>query len=140
MMFEGPITEHFTWKEALHSTTARKNNIANIPDPEQAMRIRYTATKMESVRELLDRPIIIYPDHSWFRCLPLNRLVGSRDYSQHCRGEAVDHEVEGMSLAEAFHAIRESKIPYDQLILEKSWIHVSFTLRHMPRRNAFILK
>ena len=70
--------------------------------------------------------------NSGYRCLALNRLLGSKDSSQHRKGEAVDIEVPGVSNKALFDWCRKN-LKYDQLILEfhdmkipsSGWVHCS---------------
>lgn len=143
-MQTGNLTAHFTWYEALQSETAERNGIANIPPSKEINdAILNTAVHMEAVRDLLG-PI---SPSSWFRCIPLNRLLKSKDTSQHTVGEAVDFIPVALKASKNLRAdlkavwqkIKDSNIPYDQLILEGTWIHISFSTKHPPRKQAFIL-
>ena len=73
-------------------------------------------------------PVIV---HSGFRCKALNDAVGSKDTSQHMRGEACDFHVlgrlNGEPLKEVFIWIwKQSGLKFGQLIWEcGTWIHVS---------------
>ena len=78
---------------------------------------------------------------SGFRCLKLNRAVGSKDTSQHVLGEAADFEVLGVDNLQTAIYIRDN-LDIDQLILEfytpgdpkSGWIHCSFR-RHGENRK-----
>ncbi len=65
---------------------------------------------------------------SGYRCLQLNRAIGSKDTSQHIKGEACDISQglrsENLKL---FRLIQDLGLPFDQLIWEGGgrWIHVS---------------
>lgn len=129
------LSEHFTLKEATFSRTAEDRKIENIPDAEQLERMKFTAAKMELVRELLgNNPIKI---NSWFRGPELNRAVGGVPTSQHARGEAVDFTSAWFGSARDICLFLQKKkgiLEYDQLILEPAWVHISFTLTN-PRMN-----
>jgi hypothetical protein len=86
--------------------------------------------------------------NSGYRSLALNRAIGSKDTSQHRRGEAADIELPGgPSNAELARWILASDLPFDQLILEahragdprSGWVHVSHTTRRPPRRQALTM-
>lgn len=67
---------------------------------------------------------------SCFRCLSLNRYIGSKDTSQHLLAQAVDFEVKNTDCKKVFDYIRlKDCFKYGQLILEKNnsleWIHCS---------------
>ena len=85
---------------------------------------------MEPVRRHFGMPIV---PSSGFRCLKLNRLLGSQDTSTHCLGEAVDFEIIGVSNICLAHWMAQNLF-FDQLILEypqvddgrAGWDHVSY--------------
>lgn len=81
------LSEHFTLKEFLHSEKAKDLGIENFADHETIKNGYKTAFYLEAIRILLNHPMDI---NSWFRCLLVNRAVGSKDTSQHLHGEAVD--------------------------------------------------
>lgn len=122
------LTDHFTLDEAIRSDTAVKNHILNYPDTDSdTATIARTAMKMEEVRaQLSGNPIII---SSWYRNAQLNKLVGGVPSSQHQLGEAVDFTCPkfGSHVAVANY-LRSCMVPLgiDQLILEPTWVHVSF--------------
>jgi len=93
---------------------------------------------LEEVRSLLGKPIII---DSGFRSPDVNQAVGSTSVSQHLRGCAADFRVPGMTPAEVVEAIHGSDLPFDQLILELTWTHISIpnTDDVAPRRMALII-
>lgn len=69
--------------------------------------------------------------HSGFRCVKLNKAIGGSPKSQHCKFEACDFHITGLSLQEVFDWIGNSNLKWGQLILEgwasncPSWIHIS---------------
>lgn len=75
---------------------------------------------------------------SGYRNLYVNRQVGSKDTSQHLKGEAADIQTIDADIGVVFDwIVNESKIKFGQAILEKKngveWIHIS--LPRMGRRN-----
>lgn len=131
------ITDHFTWAEATTTSTG----LPNQPSPDEAQRLAYTFSELERVRALLGRPLIV---HSAFRSEAVNASVGGVPSSQHRLGEAVDFHVEGLSVPETVRRIAASPLPFDQLLDEaagdRSWVHVSFTSRRAPRRQALTMR
>jgi zinc D-Ala-D-Ala carboxypeptidase len=126
------LTEHFTLEELIQSDTAERRGIFNEPDVDVVEQLQVTARRLEEVRELLGAPILI---KSGYRSPALNAAVGGSRKSQHCRGEAVDFIAPGYGSPKAIcQAIEASDIPFDQLIEEGSWVHVSF--RGNPRRQV----
>ena len=121
------LSEHFTLEEATFSSTAARLGIDNSsPSPQVKTAASFVAVKMEKVRVILDSPIHI---DSWIRCLELNRALKSKDTSQHILGEAVDFTCSGfgspVQICRELIA-NQSVLRYDQLILEHTWVHISF--------------
>ena len=121
----GVTSLHFSWQEVISSATASRLGISNIPPISVYPAIANTSNCLEVIRSLLNnKPLQI---NSWFRCLELNRALGSKDSSQHVLGEAVDFICPSFgSPLDICKAIIKSKISFDQLILEHTWVHVSF--------------
>jgi hypothetical protein len=110
----------------------------NTPNVLQINNLQRLAEFLEEVRSLLGKPIII---DSGFRSPDVNQAVGSTSVSQHLRGCAADFRVPGMTPAEVVEAIHGSDLPFDQLILELTWTHISIpnTDDVAPRRMALII-
>lgn len=123
------LSSHFSLEEFTYSETAIRKGIGNTPSQEIINRLILVADKLEKVREIVkDRPIAV---SSAYRCLELNRAIGSRDNSAHVLGYAVDFRVIGLSVKTAIMLIEDSNLPYDQLINEYGrWIHISFDPRN----------
>ena len=86
---------------------------------------------LEPLREHFGKPIKI---NSGYRSAALCRAIGSKSTSQHCKGQAADIEIPGVSNAELAQYIADS-MEYDQLILDcyerakgpsSGWVHVSY--------------
>lgn len=123
------LSEHFTLREFLYSKKAVEHGIANLADHETLARGYKTAACMERVRNLLGKPIDV---SSWFRSPEVNTLVGSKPTSQHPFGEAVDFTCPlfGTPLDICRAIIKNQDIiQFDQLILEHTWVHISFAIR-----------
>lgn len=127
------LSEHFTLAEATRSETARIHRppIDNTPPADVIARMQATAGAiLEAVRAHFGVPVTI---NSFYRCLALNRAIGSKDNSQHVTGEAVDFEVTGVS-NDAVAAWVRDNLTFDQCIREfakpgepsSGWVHVSF--------------
>lgn len=118
------LTEHFTLEEAQITTHREIENLAPMVIVPVLMK---TAMGMERVRACLgDKPITI---SSWYRCPELNKAVGSDPTSQHIKGEAVDFICPSYgSPLNVVRKLAENQIliRFDQLILEHTWIHISF--------------
>ena len=135
------LSENFKLHELTKSSTAARHGIDNTPNAAQIVHLKLVAEKiLEPVRANFHRPI--YPS-SGFRSLPLNRRIGSKDTSQHTKGEAVDFEIAGVDNKHLFDWIHDN-LEFDQLILEfykpgipnSGWVHCSYR-RTGNRQQAF---
>ena len=120
----GKPSIHFTWEEAVITTHREIQNI--LPESLKSAIIS-TADHLEIVRGILKVPIHIL---SWYRCPELNTAVGGTPNSQHMQGTAVDfHASEfGSPLLVCKRLARfAGSIIFDQLILEHTWVHISFS-------------
>lgn len=129
------LTPHFTLEEM---TFTNHREFDNTPNVLQINNLQRLAEFLEEVRSLLGKPIII---DSGFRSPEVNQAVGSTSVSQHLRGCAADFRVPGMTPAEVVKAIHGADLPFDQLILELTWTHISIpnTDDVAPRRMALII-
>lgn len=124
MTLDEKLSTHFTLREFLRSETAARRGIDNTPPPEILHALERTAVNLENVRRLLGVPIHI---SSGYRCLALNRALGSKDTSAHVRGLAADFDApEYGPPIDICRAIYASDIQYDQLIYEHTWVHIGW--------------
>ncbi len=131
------MTEHFTLEEFTYSPIATERGVSNTPMSVAVLdSLHATMAGTERIRAALQNfPVQIL---SGFRCLALNRLVGGSENSQHILGEAVDFVCPAFGGPREIVSRLESLIHVigiDQLILEPSWVHCSFTLN--PRYDVF---
>ena len=64
---------------------------------------------------------------SGFRTKTINTRIGGSQNSQHCKGEAADFIVPGMTVDRVIGLIRKLGLPVDQCLNElNSWVHVSY--------------
>ena len=124
------LTKHFKLEEMIFSEYAVRNRVDNDPTLEIIDALRDTCIKViEPLRIAIGKPIKIT---SGYRSKELNKLIGGSKTSQHCFGQAVDIQVQGISTEDLFQKIIELKLPYDQIIQEfDSWVHCSY--RANPR-------
>lgn len=123
------LTEHFNLDEFTASETALRRGIDNTPGPAITEKLRMLAATLEQVRSLLGNNSIRIS--SGFRCLELNRAIGSGDLSAHTLGYAVDFTCPGFGTPkEVANKIAESPIKFDQLIYEGTWVHLSIDPRN----------
>ena len=129
------MTEHFTLEEL---TFTNHRELDNTPNEVQIHQLNRLANFLETVRALLGKPILV---DSAFRSPEVNHAVGSTSVSQHLKGCAADIRVPGMTPAQVVKAVYKAKLPYDQLILELGWTHISIpnTEDAAPRAMALII-
>ena len=119
------MTKNFTIEELTRSSFAKRNNINNTPNTEQARNLLILALNLEYIRALLgDCPVII---NSAFRCKEVNTgIFGSRT-SSHIDGNAADFVPKNdKSLRGNAKDIINSELLFDQIIIYKTFIHIGF--------------
>ena len=123
------LTEHFTFAEMTASTTAKRLGLNNVPDGAALYQLTKTAEMLERVRALLGVPITVT---SAYRSPQVNKAVGGRTSSDHCKGMAADIVAPRFGNAYAVAsaiAPHVSTLGVGQLILEgvagKQWVHLS---------------
>lgn len=123
------LSKNFKLNEFTASQTATRKGIDNTPAAPIIERLRMLANTLEQVRTLLgDNSIRI---SSGYRCLALNRAIGSGDSSAHVQGYAVDFTCPNFGTPkEVANKIAQSDIKYDQIIYEGTWIHLSVDPRN----------
>lgn len=134
------LSENFSLREMTRSDVAERRGMLNVPSGLAVENMRRICTDLlEPLRAMLGTAIII---RSGYRSPDLNRYIGGSPSSQHCRGEAVDLEADGVDTLEVARAIAASQLPFDQLILEcyragdptSGWVHVSLTASRNRRQ------
>ena len=140
---ETRLSKHFRLRELEKSQVALRHGIDNtVQDETIFFNLKSLCGEiLEPVRNHFGKP---FSPNSGYRCLELNRKLGSRDTSQHTLGQAVDIEIPGINNEELFHYIKE-RLDYDQIILEyydgvdphSGWIHVSYVSSEKNRKNSF---
>ncbi len=138
------ISRHFTLREACRSMTADRCGIDNTAPPEVAKNLILVAENiLEPIRHYFDIP---FSPSSWYRCLELNKTIGSKSTSQHVKGQAVDIEVPSLSNLKLAQWINHN-LDFDQLILEfyneddpmAGWVHVSYVSPEDNRREVLTI-
>jgi len=131
---------NFSMDELTHSDTAARHGIDNTPNENEKDNLYKLAMELENVRKLLNNnPIYV---SSGYRCLALNKLLGSKKTSSHIKGLAADFTCRQYGTPnEIVFALINSDIPYDQVILEfNRWVHLSFCEdEKTPRRQALVI-
>jgi hypothetical protein len=126
------LTPHFSLAEL----TVTNQKIDNTPSKEVIEVLRTTAFYMEKVREILGNVAITI--NSGYRSPDVNRQVGGTSNSSHTFGYAVDFTAYGHTPLTISNILAKSNLKFDQLIYEKTWVHISFDPR--MRGNILTLK
>jgi putative chitinase len=126
------LTPHFSLAEL----TVTNQKIDNTPSKEVVEVLRTTAFYMEKVREILGNVAITI--NSGYRSPDVNRAVGGTSNSSHTYGYAVDFTAYGHTPLTISNILSKSNLKFDQLIYEKTWVHISFDPR--MRGNILTLK
>lgn len=135
------LSPHFDLSEFTQSQTAARLGLDNTPPAGVVDALSYTASQLERIRTLLGAPLFI---SSGYRSLAVNRAVGGKDSSQHCKGEAADFTCPGFGdPRQIVAALVRTDVLFDQLILEHAdavnngWVHISFS--DHPRKQVLII-
>ena len=137
------LSTHLDLSEVIRSDSAKRNGISNMPTGEHIANFMLLAEKIfEPIREHFGVPIHI---SSGYRSKDLNAKIGGSATSQHCKGQAIDIDMDnsanGVTNADVFNYIKDN-LPFDQLIWEFGnedncdWVHVSY----VPNGRKQILK
>lgn len=129
------LSKNFTLEEMTISQEAARSGIKNIPDNDKIENLRLLCENiLQPLRDSLRKPIVV---NSGFRSVTINRRIGGSQSSQHCKGQAADIVVSGMTPVELMQKIRRLNLPVDQCIEEfGQWVHVSYG----PRNRREYLK
>ena len=138
------LSENLSVKEFTKSNTAIRHGIDNSVPKKHWLAAKLLAENIfQPIREHFDAPIYI---SSGYRSEALNERIGGSSKSQHCKGEAIDIDMDGHrgpTNADVFYYIKDN-LPFDQLIWEfgddenPSWVHVSYDSEGKQRGNVLI--
>jgi hypothetical protein len=130
---EMQLSQHFNLKEFTKSETATRKRIDNTPNLEHANNLKMVCENiLEPVRKHFGKPVRI---NSGYRGPALNKAVGGSAKSQHCNGEAVDFEIDGLPNPDLAKWVADN-CDFDQIILEfydpkegpnSGWVHASYS-------------
>jgi zinc D-Ala-D-Ala carboxypeptidase len=138
------ISEHLSIKEVTKSNTAKRLGIDNNPTPEHLENLKLLGEKVfEPIRNHFKKPIGV---SSGYRSQAVNEATpGSSATSQHCSGEALDLDQDGLNTGitnkMVFDYIKEN-LDFDQLIWEygdsknPDWVHVSYESSGRQRKQV----
>ena len=127
------ISEHLDLSELIRSESAKRNGISNMPTDEHIVNFKVLAEKVfEPIRNYFRCPIHI---SSGYRSAELNKCIGGASSSQHCKGQAIDIDMDGSPNGVTNKMIYDyikDNLDFDQLIWEfgndsnPDWVHVSY--------------
>lgn len=130
-------SENFTLSELIHSATADKHRISNIPGYEQIRNLQYGVDMiLQPLRNKYGKPIVIT---SGYRSAALNKLVGGVANSYHLQGNAADIRVHSEEEAKELFDILKTIPSVDVALFEHStsscWLHVQWNMQRTPRHH-----
>lgn len=132
------LSKNLSLSEVTKSQQAIKLGISNEPTPEHLENLKLLAEKVfQPIREHFGVPIFI---SSGYRSEALNKAVKGSKTSQHCKGEAIDIDMDGTSVsnADVFEFIQDN-LEFSQLIAEfpkngnPSWVHVGYDKNNLKK-------
>ena len=128
------ISHNLNLSEITRSDTAKRHGIDNTPTFDHLENFKLLAEKVfEPIREHFGVPIFI---SSGYRSKALNIFIGGSASSQHCKGQAIDIDMDGINGEVTNRMIFDfikDHLEFDQLIWEfgtdsnPDWVHVSYT-------------
>jgi len=135
------LSPNFALKDFIKSETAIRKGIDNTPTHEHKQALKAVCEHiLEPVLANFQQPVRI---NSAYRGPKLNAAVGGSAKSQHCNGEAVDFEIDGLPNPELAQWVSRN-CEFDQIILEfynpkegpnSGWVHASYTTKGPNRRQ-----
>jgi zinc D-Ala-D-Ala carboxypeptidase len=125
------LSEHLTLAEIIRSESAKRLGISNQPTSEHLDNMKILAENIfEPIRRHFDSPIYV---SSGYRSEALNKAIKGSKTSQHCKGQAMDIDMDGSDITnnDVFYYIKNN-LNFQQLIAEfpvdgkLSWVHVGY--------------
>lgn len=140
------LSKNFQLWELTKSSVAERHDIDNTPKSNEIIKTLKTTTEniLQPVRDHYNIP---FSPNSGYRCLELNRVIGSSDNSQHVKGEAVDFELPIVSTYDLAAWVKDN-LDFDQLILEmynpddgpnSGWVHCSYVSPEENRNEVLTI-
>ena len=121
------LSPHFTYAEFTRSDTALRLGVSNDLPIGLVSNAHETTGMLERIREFLGCPMNVT---SGYRCLALNKAIGSKDTSDHVQALACDFvcpPTPPLLIAQRLAAVMD-ELQIGQLILEYNvWVHVGVT-------------
>ena len=134
------LSENLSLAEVIRSETAKRRGVSNMPTPEHIENFKKLAENIfQPIRKHFGKPIHI---SSGYRSAALNKAIGGAASSQHCKGEAIDIDMDGTTItnAQVFNYIKDN-LSFDQMIWEfgtdknPDWVHVSYSSSGKQRKQ-----
>jgi hypothetical protein len=127
------ISTHLNLAEVTRSDSAKRHGIDNTPTAEHLENFKLLAERVfEPIRLHFKEPIFI---SSGYRSKALNDFIGGSASSQHCKGQAIDIDMDGSKGGVTNKMVFDfivSRLDFDQCIHEfgtdanPDWVHVSY--------------
>ena len=134
------LSKNLALAEVTRSETAKRRGISNMPTPEHIENFKKLAENIfQPIRDHFGAPIHL---SSGYRSAALNKAVGGSSSSQHCKGEAIDIDMDGTAITnkQIFDFIK-ANLNFDRLIWEfgtdtnPDWVHVSYNSDGAQRKQ-----
>ncbi len=136
------LSKNLSLAEMVRSESAKRMGLTNMPTDLHLANMKKLANNIfQPIREHFNVPIRI---SSGYRSEELNKkMKGTSKTSQHCKGEAMDIDMDGTAVSNAkiFHWIKDN-LAFDQLIWEfgtdknPDWVHVSYNANGSQRKQV----
>ena len=139
------LSANFTLKELTKSDTATRLGIDNTPDEAVIESLKLLCENvLQPVRDHFGKSVTV---NSGFRSPETNQATKGSKTSDHCKGQAADIEIDGISNPDLAHWIMDN-CDYTQLILEfytqgqpnSGWVHVSYDPGNLKMQELTAVK
>ena len=125
------LSNNFTLEEFERSNTAERLNIPNTAPTEAVDNLRRLCTViLQPLRDYYRTPITV---NSGYRSAELNTRIGGAEHSQHMQGQAADIHFIGMETLP--DVIKRYSLNFDQLIIYKTFVHISYVSPNKNRKQ-----
>lgn len=130
----GNISTNFSYREFERSSVADHNGIINVIISTEVRNSVKALVEdvLQPLRDAWREPLTV---NSGYRCPELNDLVGGEKTSQHLKGEAAD--IGTTFPVELARLAKRLRLPYDQVIIYPTFVHISHKLHGRQRREMF---